>query len=304
VRTPKPLVLLCALVGAAIFGARSARAHGLVGDRFFPPTLATDDPFAVDELALPEFTYVRNGGGGNGPSNDEYDYGFEFDKEIFPYFALGVSNAYTIQKPYHAHSIKGWNDWEVTAKYEIYHNADHEIVFSVGLIADIGGIGHSAFEDSFTTLSPNVYFGKGFGDLPDNLAGFQPFAVTAQLGQSFPFSAAAANEFDWGFAVEYSIPYLQQHVKDVGIPAPFKNLVPLVEFALATTENRGVRGLTTGTINPGALYITDYYELGVEAVVPVNHETGAHVGVDLQLWIFIDDIFPKTFGHPLFGERE
>ena len=31
-------------------------AHGFIGDRFFPPTLATDDPFAVDELSLPSVT--------------------------------------------------------------------------------------------------------------------------------------------------------------------------------------------------------------------------------------------------------
>lgn len=297
----KPQIFLCAVVGAALLGARTARAHGLVGDRFFPPTLATDDPFAVDEFALPEFTYVKNGGGSNGPANNEFDFGFEFDKEIFPYFAVGVSNLYTAQKPYYAHSVNGWDDWEVTAKYEVYHNADHEMVFSVGLIADIGGIGHSAYEDRFTTLSPNFYFGKGFGDLPDSLAGFQPFAFTAQLGQGFPLSMGAANVFDWGFAIEYSIPYLQQHVKDIGLPAPIKNFVPLVEFAMTTPENRPGAGVTTGMIDPGVLWITDYFELGVEANIPVNHESGAHVGINMQLWIFIDDLFPRTFGHPLFG---
>src|SRR5262249_2018404 len=145
-----------------------------------------------------------------------------------------------------------------------------------------------------------LYLGKGFGDLPNNLAAFQPFAVTATLAQSFPTSPAAANEFDWGFAIEYSLPYLQQHVKDIGLPAPFRDMIPLVEFSMATTENRGVKGLTTGTINPGVLWVTDYYMLGVEANIPVNHNAGAHVGVDVQLWIFIDDIFPKTFGHPIF----
>jgi hypothetical protein len=294
-------IMMCALFCAALTGARMAHAHGIEGNRFFPPTLATDDPFAVDELALPELTYVRNAGD---PSNHEYDLGFEFDKEIFPYFAVGVSNAYVIQKPLHAPSIKGWGNLTLTAKYEFYHDADHEMILAAGIEADLGGIGSSNFADPFSTLSPNLYIGKGFGDLPDNLAFLQPFAVTAQLAQSFPTSARAANEFDWGFAVEYSLPYLQQHVKDIGLPAPFKDMIPLVEFAMATTENRGVGGLTTGTINPGVLYVTNYYELGVEANIPVNHESGAHVGVNVQLWIFIDDLFPQIFGHPIFGERE
>ena len=80
-------------------------------------------------------------------------------------------------------------------------------------------------------------------------------------------------------------------------------MVPLVEFAMTTNENRQGRGQTTGTIDPGVLWITDYYELGVEANIPVNQASGSHVGVNLQLWIFIDDIFPKVFGHPLFGAQ-
>jgi hypothetical protein len=81
-------------------------------------------------------------------------------------------------------------------------------------------------------------------------------------------------------------------------------MIPLVEFNLQTAENRIGAGQTTGTINPGVLWETDYAEFGVEAVVPVNSHSGAHIGAIFQVWIFIDDLFPKTFGHPLFGGRE
>jgi len=294
-----PLMVVAAIC-AALLPAQWANAHGILGNRFFPPTLATDDPFAVDELALPEITYIKN----SGPASTEFDAGFEFDKEIFPRFAVGVSDFYTWQKPDRMPSIKGWDEMAITAKYEVWEDGPHEAIFSVGLEADIGGTGASSVgAESFSTFVPNFYFGKGFGDLPENLGGFQPFAVTGQIGQTFPTSAADPNVLQWGFAVEYSLPYLQQHVQDTGLPAPFKDFVPLVEFAMATGENRAQKGLTTGTINPGVLWITDYYELGVEANIPVNGASGAHVGVNLQLWIFIDDIFPKTFGHPLFGER-
>ncbi|HET6247145.1 MAG TPA: hypothetical protein VFE47_05540 [Tepidisphaeraceae bacterium] len=299
-RIKNQFLYTCALVGAA-FGAPKAQAHGILGDRFFPPTLATDDPFAVDELALPELTYVKNGGD---PSSNELDAGFEFDKEILPGFAIGVSDDYSIVKPFHAHSMKGWDNLTLTAKYQLWQSEEHEAIVSVGVEVDLGGVGSSNFADPFTTFSPTVYFGKGFGDLPDDMGALKPFAVTGQFAQSFPSSSAAANEFDWGFAVEYSLPYLQQHVKDIGLPAPFKDMIPLVEFSMATTENCGVGGLTTGTINPGVLWVTNYYELGVEANIPVNHDSGTHVGVNMQLWIFIDDLFPHTFGHPLFGGQQ
>ena len=35
-----------------MFGAVTVYAHGFVGDRFFPPTIQTDDPFATDGVAL------------------------------------------------------------------------------------------------------------------------------------------------------------------------------------------------------------------------------------------------------------
>jgi hypothetical protein len=31
-------------------------AHGLAGQRFFPATILTDDPFVADEISLPQVT--------------------------------------------------------------------------------------------------------------------------------------------------------------------------------------------------------------------------------------------------------
>ncbi len=45
-----PLAAACALV------ATEAAAHGFAGDRFFPATLQTDDPFVADEGSLPTLT--------------------------------------------------------------------------------------------------------------------------------------------------------------------------------------------------------------------------------------------------------
>src|SRR5271169_2090349 len=69
------------------------RAHGFEGDRFFPPTIQTDDPFATDELALPVISYNP------ASASRELDISGEFDKEIFPKFALGISDTYINQNP-------------------------------------------------------------------------------------------------------------------------------------------------------------------------------------------------------------
>jgi hypothetical protein len=277
-------------------------AHGFVGDRFFPPTIATDDPFAVDELDLPSFTAFGDPADDGTPGSRETDLGFEFDKEILPHFAIGISDDYVSQSGRGQPSNYGWDDIELSAKYQLWQSDPHEAIVSVGLVADVGSSGSSNVGDAASILTPTFYFGKGFGDLPESVELARPLAVTGVLGQSFPTMADDANQFQWGFAVEYSLPYLQEEVKDIGLPAPFKDMIPLVEFNLATNENRDDRGLTTGTINPGVLWETPYLELGVEAVVPVNGRSGSNVGFILQTWIFIDDLFPKIFGGPIFGK--
>jgi hypothetical protein len=286
----------CAVACTLFIYSKSADAHGIVGDRFFPPTITTDDPFATDELALPTISYVSDS------DSQEVDYGFEFDKEILPHFAVGVSDDYLWQKGRDGGpSAYGWDNVELTAKYQLWQNDPHEAIVAVGLEADIGSSGSDAVADSFSTLTPTFYFGKGFGDLPDSLAALKPIAITGTLAESFPTSAEAPNQFQWGLALEYSLPYLQQHVKDIGLPAPFKDMIPLVECTVETDENRDTRGTTTGTINPGVLWETPYFQLGAEALIPVNSQSGPHVGVVVQCWIYIDDLFPKFFGHPLLG---
>jgi hypothetical protein len=65
--------------------------------------------------------------------------------------------------------------------------------------------------------------------------------------------------------------------------------------------NRGAQGQTTGMINPGIIWAGKYFQVGVEAIVPINERTGKNVGVIAQLHFFMDDLFPHSLGRPLFG---
>jgi hypothetical protein len=58
---------------------------------------------------------------------------------------------------------------------------------------------------------------------------------------------------------------------------------------------------TTGTINSGVIYVADKYQVGIEAIVPVNRASGDGVGVIGQLHLYRDDIFPNSLGRPLFA---
>ncbi len=281
-----------AVLSAVGLGATTAQAHGFVGDRFFPPTIQTDDPFAVDELALPTVTAFQNPG--------ETDVGFSFSKEIFPKFAVSLSETYVNLAPAGMPSAHGFDNLSLNAKYQLWENVPHEAIFSVGADWDVGGTGASQIgADPAHVVTPTIYFGKGFGDLPDALKYARPLALTGTLGEELP-TGAGPNAFDWGFALEYSLPYLQSQVRDIGLPAPLKSLIPVVEFAFSTPENRG-GGPTIGTINPGVLYESNYFQIGAEAILPANHASGSQIGAVFQIQIYLDDVLPKIFGHPLLG---
>ena len=50
--------LLASGIGLLMFASSDSWAHGFAGSRFFPATIATDDPFVADELALPTIQQV------------------------------------------------------------------------------------------------------------------------------------------------------------------------------------------------------------------------------------------------------
>src|SRR5258708_12501874 len=177
------------------------------------------------------------------------------------------------------------------------------MIVSVGANAEIGGTGRASIgADRFSTITPGLFFGKGLGDLPDSVWALRPFALTGQVGVSFPTSSSVqgtriSNQLRWGLAVEYSLIYLEEHVKDVGLCAPLKRLITLVEFAMQTPLNR-ISGPTTATLNPGVICPAQYFHLALEAIIPMNSHTGNNVGIAPQLHFYLHHIFPNIFCNP------
>jgi hypothetical protein len=298
--------------------AGRAYGHGFAGARFFPATLSTDDPFVSDELSLPTVSTIRTPGDGG---TRETDISVDISKRITPEFAIEIGDIFTTLNPQDGRAGNGFGNLELGGKYQLLKNGEHEAIVSVGLGVEVGGTGgRSVGADSFSTWAPGIFFGKGFGDLPNEMRFLKPFAITGQLGVAIPTSASTRSVtadvqtgerdieverhpdvLQWGFALEYSLIYLQSQVQDLHLRAPLDRLIPLVEFALETPLNRGEEGQTTGTIDPGVIWAGKYFQVGVEAVIPVNERTGNNVGVIAQLHFFVDDLFPHSLGRPLFG---
>ena len=300
----------CALTGLLICLPHSpALAHCLVGARFFPATLATDDSCVADELSLPTISWSRTG---DAPPAAEWDIEADISKRITEDLGISIGDAWTqIHQP-GGFKLAGFGDLETTAQYQLLKNGDHELAMLLGLIVDWGGTGagNSGIGTPYSTLTPTFYFGKGFGDLPEDAGALRAFAVTGQIGYQVPTTSyeVATGIYNpqylvYGGSIQYSMPYLKSEIEDYQLPDFINHLIPIVETQLTTpiANNFGNSPVTTGTVNPGVIYVSTYYQLGLEAQIPVNRASGTGVGVLGQLHLYLDDMFPHTIGQPLLG---
>jgi CopC domain len=106
--------------------------------------------------------------------------------------------------------------------------------------------------ESFTTLTPTIFAGQGFGFLPESMKLLPPFAITAQVGYAVQSSSTAFDEesgllqtvnnpqvLAWGGTLQYSMPYLKSSVRDFGLPEFINRL------------SGKVMRLSVGTLAPG-----------------------------------------------------
>ena len=307
----------------ALIPISESMAHEIVGNRFFPATLGIDDPGVNDELSFPTVSSFRTG---DDPSFRQRDFSGEFSKRITEAFAVSIAPTYSfLGRPGGptGTGANGFQNWETTFKYRVYKNPEHEFVMSVGLSVEWGGSGvASVGADPFNTYTPTIYFGKGLGDLPDTLFWIRPVAITGQVGYALPGRHSTTTggvdpdsgdptfdtEFhprllNWGGTIQYSMPYLKSAVVDLGLPDFFNHLIPLVEANLQTpVGNTFTSGtVTTGTINPGFIWVGNTFQVGIEALIPINRQSGTNVGVIAQLHFYLDDLDPRGIGRPIFG---
>lgn len=309
-------------LASALFLSSTAPAfsHGIVGDRFFPATIATDDPFVADELSLPTVSHQKTSAN---PSVTETDIDGEFAKRITSdigfSFGMGWTHLDQVGPP---HNPSGWQNIELGLQWQFLKNAPHEAVASLALQTELGWPGaRRVGADPFATYTPTLLFGKGAGDLPETMGWLRPLALTGTIGYAITSTKKTrdfgvdpgtgettvdiehhSNSVEYGFALEYSLLYLRSQVRDIGLPEWANRLTPLVEFNFSTPVTDRFGEQTVGTINPGIIWSGQKMQLGVEAIIPATRAAGKNVGIVAQVHFYLDDIFPKTIGRPLIGD--
>ena len=259
-----------ALAGAFVAGGTvAAYAHAVCGDRIFPATLAIDDPGVTDELTLPTVQWLPQNSDGVG----ELDASGSWAKTIFPNLALSAGVGPTWL---HGPGGFGWDALDTELKYQFLCIPQLEFMASVGFDVSWGGTATGAQVGSPNMYSPVLDVGLGFGALPTSLNSLRPFAITGELSTTTPGQAVwggdqFATSFNWGFTLQYSLPYFNSHVGAIDNDL-LKHLIPTVEFAFSTPTANAASGTwgTTGTIQPGIVYMADKWQIAVEAVIPVN----------------------------------
>ncbi len=306
---------IAALACAGAMGVRAspALAHAVCGSRVFPVTLTLDDPGVADELTIPQVVYTRSGAdGGPGPGHDT-SVQFEYDKRLTDEFGFAFNDDYNINQTNNAKTQTGWDDLTVTAKWAKCVSPDDDFQLGFGIIREFGRTGTSHIgSDAFGNTAPTVYLGKGANEIPVPM--LQPLQFTGELSYSIAdkgFKTTTAdtglpvanngntNQWLGSFSVQYSIPYLQNQIKDFGPAEPCALLVPVAEFDWTAPTTSNGNAPTIWTLAPGFIYLRSWYQVGVEALIPLNKAAGSNVGVIVQMHVFLDDLYPHGIGAPL-----
>ncbi len=185
--------------------------HAVCGDRVFPATIAIDDPGVLDELTLPTVSWVPN----NSDGAHEWDASFSWTKTITPGLSVVIGSGPTWTHP----GGYGWDPLDTEIQYQLLCIPDAEFMMKVGFDVSWAGTGTGNLAGSGreNTYSPLVAAGLGFGTLPKSLSYLRPFAITAEFGTTSPGynwvnGTPYVTTFNWGFTLQYSLPYFNSHV--------------------------------------------------------------------------------------------
>src|SRR5882724_9683810 len=143
--------------------ATDAVAHGFAGQRFFPATILTDDPFVADEMSLPTFTRPPTAADGA----KEFDLDVDIAKRITPNLGFTIGQGWVSSKTPGMPTVTGFNGLHTGLQYQLFIDPQREMMALAGLNVSWAHTGRVAAlgAPNFTTVTPTFAFGKGFGDL-------------------------------------------------------------------------------------------------------------------------------------------
>ena len=291
-------ILLLSLVCTFAMRVGIAQAHGVVGDYVFLEPLITQDPAPANELDILQPSWGKSSGG------NSYSIAFSVEKVLWlddnymPRFSIGGGSGWKHQSPYHGASLQGFDGVTMFAKWAFYYSREHEFLMSIGAQLQLPTGNTGIQESSHTSLGPTFLWEKGMGDLPNwpVLKYLRPLGIQSDFGY-VPALGGPANHHMFADAViEYSLPYLSNNVKDVGLKWPLRNLYLFNEINYDQLIT-GPSGATFPSLlaTPGLAYVSYHFELALGTQFALNNASrpGTQAAVLGLLDIFYDSLIPK-----------
>jgi len=277
----------------------AANAYTASGDRNFPATLILPQLAPGDEFYL-NLNTLSLRGHGTDTTDRSTAFTAVYGKTITDNLGIFIEETYTSDSIEQAATRWGWQNQDMSIKYLAVNNLDHEFIMTLGLDREIGGTGAVRVGASPSgATAPQVYFGKGLGDL--DVGYLRPLAVTTFSAMSFADAAPRPDIASNGFTVEYSIPYLQSKVEALDLPDLFRRMTPMTEVLFTSPVGTSFGARSTALVAPGVSYAGEGWELAVEAQIPCNRATGSGLGVTAQLHIALDFFFSDSIGKPIIS---
>jgi hypothetical protein len=306
-----------ALLILSLLWTQSAHAQGIAGNRSFNGTMMFDDPAVARRAHSAQVQLSRLSGARRQWCREPHQRGFRTaaHPDLGLHHRQRMGSSEVADRPY----LRFGQDQHQSQ----VRNLSRQPARSVGLRRPCLGTarsGAAAVEaDAPHTIQTDIFFGKGFGDLPDPLSELHPLAITGSLVDEVPIDsggrALAPNpvtgSFDtvlsptvetlhWGFSipvqhVQYSTLYLTSRF-DGGPPKeePLNQLVPLVGFRFDRPRDQ----YTAATADPGFAYVAVAWQVAAEAIIPLSRVGGTGRGFRVQLLLFLDNLIVNGIAEP------
>src|ERR1700756_686683 len=171
----------------------SEASAAYVGDRYFPSTLATTVPTAADFYNPPYFVKLPDTA-----TTREFDVPTTYSGLVTKDWAVFFTETFRIIENANTGTRSGFDNFVIGTQYQLYTNPEHQFVVTVGGTAAIGRTGAPGIASTFSTLTPTVYIGKGFGDLPDSVAWLRPLTISATAAVAVPTDASTLTSTSLG----------------------------------------------------------------------------------------------------------
>src|SRR5258708_32409801 len=149
--------------------------------RYLLIALTFDDPAVADEAILPNFSSLNYPDGGGDVADNRINW--SFTRLLTPTVGVVVDNSW-VARNWGPTNRAGFDVTNLGLKWEVYRNNPHESLISASLMRGIGNSGAQGVDAKAPdTIKPGLFFGKGFGDLPDSLSWLRPFGGTGHCAR-------------------------------------------------------------------------------------------------------------------------